>query len=156
MPFYLRRIQPVAIGRLYVPGDGGDGSNGTPDDRAEDGLQLPPPPLRSKLVDDHDEMVNRIYANVLRQFASLSQHTHSIFGQYVVVLVLGLLCGRRKSLFAKSHLHFLHSRKSRTGSSSFVHSSGGFSPSDPEPVEQSLCKPNYNYYVNFRKVKKKK
>ena len=144
MPFYLRRIQPVAIGRLYVPGDvGDDGSNGTPDDRAEDGLQLPPPPLRSKLVDDHDEMVNRIYANVLRQFASLSQHTHSIFGQYVVSsVVLCLLCGcEKKRLFANSLLRFLHSRKSRTGSSSFVHSFGGFSPSDPEPVEQSLCKP---------------
>ena len=64
MPFYLRQIVPVDVGRNFAEKDEEN---------------------KHKLVDSQEEAVNRSLANIIRQLASVGAHASDLFGrtQYV-------------------------------------------------------------------------
>ena len=59
MPFYLRRIEPVNIGRYYE----GEGKIGT------------------QSLGSHEEAVHRMLVNLIRQLGSLGSHATDIFSK---------------------------------------------------------------------------
>ena len=60
MPFYLRQILPVDVGRNFA-------------ERDEEN--------RHKLVESQEEAVNRALANIIRQLASVGGHASDLFGK---------------------------------------------------------------------------
>ena len=70
MPFYLRQIVPVDVGRNFA-------------ERDEEN--------KHKLVDSQEEAVNRSLANIIRQLASVGAHASDLFGRTPYVITQSTL-----------------------------------------------------------------